>query len=82
MAVAVITRSGFPEGLDRDALMAGFVAHNEAVRATIPPTQLLEFEVRQGWEPLCEFLGVAAPDEAFPRSNHREEFWELVKANS
>lgn len=82
MAVAVITHSGFPEGLDRDALMAAFEAHNEAVRAAIPPSRLLEFEVRQGWDPLCDFLGVAAPDEPFPRSNHREEFWELVKGGS
>ena len=82
MAVAVITRCGFPEGLDRNQLMAGFVAHNDAVRATIPADRLLEFEVRQGWGPLCEFLGTTAPDEDFPRSNHREEFWELVKGGA
>ncbi len=78
MSVAVISRTGFPGGLDRDALIAGFVAHNDAVRAAIPAQQLLEFEVKDGWGPLCDFLGVAAPDEPFPRSNDREEFWELV----
>lgn len=81
MSAGVIARTGFPDGLDRDALMEAFVAHNDAVRATIPPDRLLVFEARQGWGPLCEFLGVAAPDEPFPRSNHREEFWDRVSGN-
>ena len=78
MSAGVIAKTGFPEGLDRDGLIAAFVAHNDAVRATIPPGQLLEFEVKQGWGPLCEFLEVPAPDEPFPRTNHREEFWDRV----
>lgn len=78
MADAVISRTGFPPGLDHAALMAGFIAHNEAVKATIPASQLLVFEVKQGWEPLCEFLDVPVPDETFPRTNHREEFWDRV----
>ncbi len=78
MSAGVIARTGFPDGLDRDGLIAAFVAHKDAVRATIPPGQLLEFEVKQGWGPLCEFLEVPVPDEPFPRSNHREEFWDRV----
>ena len=78
MSAGVIAKTGFPDGLDRDGLIAAFVAHNDAVRATIPAGQLLEFEVRQGWGPLCEFLGVPVPDESFPRTNHREEFWDRV----
>ena len=64
--------------LDRDDLIAGFNAHNEAVKAAVPADRLLVFEVKDGWGPLCDFLGVPAPDEPFPRSNDREEFWELV----
>ena len=82
MAAGVIAKTGFAEGLDRDGLMEAFVAHNNAVRATIPPDRLLVFEVKQGWGPLCEFLGVAAPDEPFPRSNHREEFWDKVNVGA
>ena len=78
MSAGVIAKTGFPDGLDRDELMQAFVAHNDAVRATIPADQLLEFEVKQGWGPLCEFLGVPIPDGPFPRSNHREEFWDRV----
>jgi len=74
----VIAKTGFPAGLDRDGLMQAFVAHNDAVKETIPASQLLVFEVKDGWEPLCAFLGVPAPAEAFPRTNHREEFWDRV----
>jgi len=78
MAEGVIANSGFPSGLDDDALARAFVAHNEAVKSTIPADQLLVFEVKEGWEPLCEFLGKPVPDEPFPRTNNREEFWDLV----
>lgn len=80
MVNSAIASTGFPDGMDRDALMQAFVAHNEAVKATIPADRLLVFEVKQGWEPLCEFLGLPVPDEPFPRTNHREEFWDLVRA--
>ena len=30
--------------------------HNERVQAVIPAEQLLVFNVKQGWKPLCEFL--------------------------
>ena len=78
MGEGVIAKTGFPLGLSRDELLAAFVAHNEAVQATIPAEQLLVFEVKQGWEPLCGFLGVEVPDEPFPRTNDRAEFWDLV----
>lgn len=78
MSNRLITANGFPQGLDRDQLSAAFVAHNAAVRAAIPADRLLEFEVKSGWGPLCDFLGLDAPDEPFPRSNDRREFWDLV----
>ncbi len=46
-----------------------FKRHNQEVRATIDPARLLEFDVRQGWAPLCRFLEVPIPDEPFPRLN-------------
>ena len=76
MAGGVVAKSGFPMGLGREQLIAGFKAHNQAVLNAIPPEQLLVFDVREGWAPLCAFLGVDAPSEDFPRSNSRVEFWE------
>jgi hypothetical protein len=78
MASDVIAKTGFPPGLDRDELIQAFVAHNDAVVEIIPPGQLLVFEVKDGWEPLCTFLDVPVPVDEFPRSNHREEFWDRV----
>ncbi len=82
MVNEVLTKSGFPQGLDRDGLMKGFIAHNKAVREVIPEEQLLIYQVKDGWEPLCKFLDVPVPNEPFPRTNNREEFWELVNAGS
>jgi hypothetical protein len=82
MCTGVIARTGFPEGLDQDGLMKSFIAHNDAVREAIPANRLLVFSVRDGWGPLCEFLDKPVPDGPFPRTNDREEFWDLVNANS
>ena len=78
----VVTKTGFPEGLGEDELVNGFNAHNQAVREVIPEEQLLVFQVKDGWEPLCKFLDVPVPTEPFPRTNTREEFWEIVNAGS
>jgi hypothetical protein len=78
MASQVIAKTGFPLGLDRDELVSAFKSHNDAVREAIPANRLLVYEVKQGWAPLCNFLGVPVPDTEFPRTNHREEFWDRV----
>jgi hypothetical protein len=78
MAIRVLARTGFPQGLDRAGLLRAFQAHTEAVRAAAPPDRLLVYEVRQGWGPLCAFLGVPVPEEPFPRRNNRQEFWEQI----
>ena len=68
----------------------------EEVRASLPPSRLLvfdvrrsiqlsqssfppkishhlEYKVRDGWAPLCSFLGLAEPSTPFPRSNSGEQ---------
>ena len=78
MASEVIAKTGFPPGLDRDALVKAFISHNEAVKEAVPASRLLEFQVKDGWQPLCNFLEVPVPTTDFPRTNHREEFWDRV----
>jgi hypothetical protein len=80
MGSAVIAKTGFPPGLDHDGLRTAFEAHGAAVKATIPASQLLVYEVKEGWEPLCAFLGAPVPETPFPRTNDRSEFWDLVSA--
>jgi hypothetical protein len=55
--------------------LAVFAAHNQAVQGTIAADRLLVFDVKEGWGPLCAFLGVPVPDgEAFPHLNDTAEF--------
>jgi hypothetical protein len=82
MCIGMTEKSGFPQGLDREGLMQAFIAHNDAVRAAIPADQLLVFQVKEGWKPLCDFLGLPVPEGSFPRTNDRQEFWELVNGAS
>lgn len=78
MVNGVIAKTGFPGNLDRNGLIRRFVAHNEAVKKAIPAGQLLVYEVKEGWGPLCKFLNVPVPAEPFPRTNDRGEFWDRV----
>jgi hypothetical protein len=50
-------------------LAAQYEAHNGQVRATVPPHKLLAFNVKEGWAPLCSFLGKEVPTEPFPFVN-------------
>ncbi|KAL4722161.1 hypothetical protein ACLX1H_010936 [Fusarium chlamydosporum] len=43
--------------------------HYALVRRVTPPDRLLEFNLHQGWGPLCEFLDKEIPDSDFPRLN-------------
>ena len=58
---------------DRDYAMDVFGRHNEAVRQRVPPERLLVFDVREGWAPLCDFLGVGVPKKPFPHLNEARE---------
>jgi len=67
---------GFFEGRnrERDYMIARFSAWNDEVQRTIPKERLLVYEVKQGWEPLCTFLGVPVPAQPFPRNNDSAAF--------
>ena len=49
---------------------------NAMIKETVPADRLLVFNVKQGWGPLCGFLGVDIPDKPFPRLNNTAE-WKL-----
>jgi hypothetical protein len=67
---------------DKDFAISKFIEWNETVKTTVPEDKLLVFEVKQGWQPLCEFLDVPVPDEPFPRANSRDEFRAMVQQNN
>jgi hypothetical protein len=59
---------------DRAAAMAAYERHNDDVRATAPRDRLLEWNAREGWKPICEALGIAVPEEPFPRVNTTDDW--------
>lgn len=59
---------------DAEHAKAVFERHNALVKATIPAERLLVFEAKQGWEPLCAFLGVPVPEGPYPNVNDTAEF--------
>ncbi|MFI6744434.1 sulfotransferase family protein [Nonomuraea sp. NPDC050451] len=65
---------------DKDLVVRAFHQHCAAVRAHLPAERLLVFDVRQGWEPLCAFLGVPVPaGEPFPHLNDAASMQDLIR---
>ena len=58
----------------RQRAVAAFERHVREVAATVPADRLLVFDVREGWEPLCRFLGVPVPAVPFPHDNEAGSF--------
>ena len=58
---------------DPELAMDVLKMHDEEVKRTVPDERLLVYDVKEGWAPLCAFLGVPVPDTPFPRTNTTEE---------
>ncbi|XP_076801689.1 uncharacterized protein LOC143446090 isoform X1 [Clavelina lepadiformis] len=59
----------FSHADNRMVLTKAYRHHTQYCKQNCPPDKLLVYDVRQGWEPLCEFLGKEIPDKPFPREN-------------
>lgn len=59
---------------EKEHILAVYREHVQHVLETVPRERLLQFDVREGWEPLCDFLQTAVPTEPFPRVNERSDF--------
>jgi hypothetical protein len=46
-----------------------FNGHNQEVIQHVGPDNVLVYDVKQGWEPLCAFLGADVPPDDFPHAN-------------
>jgi Sulfotransferase domain len=65
---------------EKDHAIAVFLQHIEDVKQRVPPEKLLVYNVKEGWEPLCAFLGVEAPaGKPFPHLNDRDNFTGRVR---
>ncbi len=67
---------------DKAYTLQRFQHHIDAVKQEISADRLLVFEVKQGWEPLCEFLDVPVPDGPFPHVNDKETMRSVFSAKT
>ena len=54
-------------------LKTQYERHNAQVASRVPPNKLLVFNVKEGWAPLCAFLGKPVPNQPFPFVNESAE---------
>jgi hypothetical protein len=74
MARDIVQQRTFGDRIDDRAHVIDVYEHHiRTVQQTLPADRLLTYDVAQGWEPLCAFLGVPVPDEPFPRINAQQE---------
>ena len=59
-------------------LIDTMIRHNREVEEVVPSERVLVWDVKEGWERLCEFLGVPVPQQPFPHVNDRTEFLNRV----
>jgi hypothetical protein len=65
---------------DRAYMTDFFRKHTEEVLQAIPKERLLVYQVGEGWDRLCAFLGVPVPETPYPSENSREAFRARVDA--
>jgi hypothetical protein len=59
---------------ERDYAIRVFRKHIAEVQSVIPADRLLTLDLRDGWQPLCDFLEVEVPEIPFPKTNSSKEF--------
>ena len=52
--------------------------HNDEVRRSVARNRLLEWHPGEGWDPICERLGLVPPSEPFPHVNTTDQFRALA----
>ena len=78
MALDMFRNTFTPNWLDEAEAKRAFEAHNTAVRAAVPADRLIDWHPGDGWEPICEKLGLPVPTEPFPHVNTTAEFRTMV----
>ena len=59
---------------DHDTMIAALKENTARAMREVPAERLLVWQASDGWEPICEALGVPVPAEPFPRTNTSEEW--------
>ncbi|KAJ6479006.1 hypothetical protein C8R45DRAFT_1006443 [Mycena sanguinolenta] len=64
-----------------------YINYSDGIRSLVPADRLLEYQMGEGWGPLCEFLGKDVPDISFPHKNDsvmilegsRKQMWRIYR---
>lgn len=64
---------------DKDHVVDVYERHQRTLVDTVPKDRLLVYDVREGWQPLCDFLGVPVPKTPFPSTNDRGDFHKITR---
>jgi hypothetical protein len=79
MVVEVISKRCFGQDFSRKIVINSYVQYCEQVKRDCPAHQLLVHEPKDGWEPLCKFLGKPVPNVPYPHVNDTKEFQRIVR---
>ena len=74
MPRAMLSKTFTPNWWDEADAKRAYEAHNANVRANVPTERLVDWQPGDGWEPICQALGMPVPDTPFPHVNTTDEF--------
>jgi hypothetical protein len=78
MALDMFRNTFTPNWLDEAEAKRAYEAHNATVRAEAPSDKLIDWHPGDGWEPICEKLGLPVPSDPFPHVNTTDDFRAMV----
>ena len=65
---------------DREKTTEAYREWIDEVRSSVPAERLLVYNVKEGWAPLCEFLGAPVPEgRPFPFINEKKNFQRVIR---
>ncbi|KAF7364469.1 hypothetical protein MSAN_01108300 [Mycena sanguinolenta] len=67
-----------------------YIDYSNAIRHLVPSDRLLEYQMGDGWGPLCTFLGKDVPETPFPHKNDsvmilegsRKQMWRIYRRSA
>ena len=66
----ILGPNGMFKGLtNEDDIKKEFLKWNQSVIDYVPKDRLLVYQVKEGWQPLCDFLEIEEPKTSFPHKN-------------
>ena len=68
---------------NKENMIKFYQDHLDFVRKVVPKENLLDnYNVKQGWKPICDFLGKDIPLEDFPKVNDTEGYFKALETFS